>query len=121
MDVWTWVANTLPAGAVLSGVGVGAFVTAILTDRLMTRGQHLRRTADLEKHHARELAEKEARIAELRESKDGWKEVALTERARADAATDVGEEVGEALERIGHVLGSLNVALPEPPKGHGNV
>ncbi|UYL87152.1 hypothetical protein QEH40_gp31 [Microbacterium phage OscarSo] len=121
MDVWTWVASSFPAGAVMSGVGVGAFVTAILTDRLMTRGQHLRRTADLVEHHNRELGEKDARISELRESKDGWKEVALAERARADAATDIGEEVGEALERIGHVLGSLNVALPDPPKGHGNV
>ena len=121
MDLWTWITTTIPAGAVVSGVGVGAFVTAILTDRLMTRGQHLRRVADLEKHHTRELGEKDARIVELRESKDGWRTVALAERSRADEATDIGEDVGVALEQIGHVLASLNVALPDPPKGSGNV
>lgn len=120
MDVWTWLGASFPAGTVVSGVGVGAFVTAILTDRLLTRGQHLRVIADLKGHHERELKAKDDRIADLRDSKDGWRSVALAERERADKATDIGEDVGEALEKVEHVLDSLNAALPQPPKGVGN-
>lgn len=116
MDVWSWL-STIPAGGVLSGVGVGAFVTAILTDRLFTRGQHLRRVADLNEHHARELAEKDARIADIRESRDGYKEAARIERERADKATDSVGEMSEAVESVLHVLQSLDRALPSPREG----
>lgn len=92
MDPWQWFSTTMPAGALVSGIGVSAFVAAILTDKLMTQAQHLRRVADLvsnhareiEKlnehhalvvrnlieHHARELAEKDARAAGLLAEKD---------------------------------------------------
>ncbi|QDP45529.1 hypothetical protein SEA_FUZZBUSTER_45 [Microbacterium phage FuzzBuster] len=127
MNPWEWITTSIPAGAALSGVGVGAFVTAILTDRLFTRGQHLRRVADLNahherellrlnEHHARELAEKDARMADLRESRDGYKEAAAIERERADTATATVGEIHTTLEAVLHVMQSLNLALPTPER-----
>lgn len=116
MDLWEWL-SAVPAGAVFSGIGVGAFVTAILTDRLMTRGQHLRRVKDMQENHARELAEKDARAADLRESREGYKEAARVERERADRATDAVGEMVPAIRDVHHVLNSLNAALPKPREG----
>lgn len=134
MDPWQWFTQTIPAGGVVSGIGVGAFVAAILTDRLMTQGQHLRRVADLTvsheaaiqklnehhererlalaEHHKRELAEKDARLADLRESRDIYKEAATVERARADTATSAIGEISGTLESVLHVMQSLDRALP---------
>lgn len=117
MNPWEWFTSTIPAGDVISAVGVGAFVIAILTDRLLTRGQHLRSIADLTAHHQRELAEKDARMADLRESRDGYKEAAAVERARADTATAAVGEISSTLESVLHVMQSLDRALPAAERG----
>lgn len=111
MNVWEWFTTTVPAGGAATGLGVGAFVVAILTDRLMTKGQHLRRVADLIEHHKRELAEKDSRLAAVDESRREWKQVALTERERADVATQGLSTTAGALVRVEHVLGSLDRAI----------
>lgn len=139
MNPWEWFSTTMPAGALISGVGVSAFVVAILTDKLMTQAQHLRRVADivvahaaeiarltehfarerqsLIEHHARELAEKDARAADLRESREGYKQATAVERARADAATEALGDVAPTLDSILHVMESLDRALPAAERG----
>lgn len=146
MNPWEWFSTTMPAGALVSGVGVSVFVVAILTDRLMTQAQHLRRVADivaahaavvlaheaeitrltehfarerqsLIEHHARELAEKDARAADLRESREGYKQATAVERARADAATEALGDVAPTLDSILHVMESLDRALPAAERG----
>lgn len=134
MNPWEWFTTTVPAGGAVSAVGVGAFVIAILSDKLMTQAQHLRRVADLvtshtreiEKlnenhaliirnlieHHARELAVQDSRAVDLRESRDGYKEATAIERARADASNSAMLEVAPALEGMLHVMRSLDRALP---------
>lgn len=139
MNPWEWFSTTMPAGALVSGVGVSAFVVAILTDRLMTQAQHLRRVADLvanhnreieklnqyhaqqiaslNEHHARELAEKDGRAADLRESREGYKAATAVERARADAATAALGDVAPTLNSMLHVMESLDRALPTAERG----
>jgi len=131
-DVWTYLGDSLPAGAVLNAVGVGAFVVAILSDRLMTKGQHLRRVTDitdahklaiaeltrandqarieLTRHYEDLAAEKDRAYAELKESRNGYKEATQTERARADKVTDQLAQVVELAELTNHLLGSFNEA-----------
>ena len=113
MNVWEWISTTTSVDNVLTTLGLGALAFLFARDLILTKGQHERRTSDLKEHHT-------AQITEIRASRDGWKAVAIAERARADEATKIGENVGEALEQIGHVLGSLDAALPNPPKGAGH-
>lgn len=141
MDLWGWFSTTMPAGALASGVGVGAFVIAILTDKLMTQAQHLRRVADLVaahaavvvaheaeierlmehfarerqsliEHHARELAEKDSRLADMRESRQAYKEATAIERARSDTVVDTLPEMSGVMRDTLHVMQSLERALP---------
>lgn len=112
MTVWEWITSTMGAGDLLTTLGIGALAVLFATDRIMTKGQHERRTADLTKHHGRELAEKDARLAEVRESRDGWKAVALEERKLRDAATvGVAASATAALVDVKHVLESLDETL----------
>jgi hypothetical protein len=130
VNVWDWFTSTTPAGAVVSGVGVAAFVMAILTDRLMTKGQHDRRVADiiiardkivtaLEAAHAAAIAElvrhhdnlaavKELAYNELKASRDYYRQARLEERDRADKVTDQLAEVAELAKLTTHLLSSLD-------------
>lgn len=128
MNGWEWFAATFPAGAVVSGSGVGLFVAAILSDRLFTKGQHLRIVNDLKAHHereraidaenhARELAEKDARLVDMRESREGYKEATAIERARADVATESLGAIDPTLKSILYVMESLDRALASPGGG----
>ena len=130
MNFWSYLTDTLPAGGVISGVGVGAFVVAILTDRLMTKGQHTRRVADiiaardrivenlkdahagivteLVKHHAELIEVKDAAYGELKQSRDYYREARLEERDRADKVTDQLAEVAELAKLTTHLLSSFN-------------
>ncbi len=124
-DFWAYLASSLPAGAVLNAVGVGAFVVAILSDRLLTRGSHLRRVQDLKDAHALEVtglkqhydeltAQKDAAYAELKESRNGYKEATQIERARADKATEALADIAGLLEVNVHLLKSLDEAVKDP-------
>lgn len=123
MDMWGWFSTTMPAGALFSGVGVGAFVIAILTDKLMTQAQHLRRVADLianherelaslREHHAREMAVMQARLDEMRESREAYKEATQIERSRADKVIDAVPDISGVVGDVLHVMQSLDRALP---------
>lgn len=117
MDLWEWITSTTSVDSIFTTLGLGALALLFARDSIMTKGQHERRTADLVNHHDRELGEKEKRIGEMRESRDGYKEAARLERERADRATAAVGEIAETLEDIMHVLQSLDRALPTPVGG----
>jgi hypothetical protein len=112
MNVWEWVTTTLGAGELFTTLGVGTLAVLFATDRILTRGQAERRTADLKEHHARELAEKDARLADAHSSRDGWKDVALQERElRERAMSGTLEAATNAIVDTQHVLESLDAAI----------
>lgn len=114
MSIWEWVTTEASLDSILNTLGLGALAFLFARDLIITKGQHLRRIQDLVEHHKREQEEKDKRAADLRESRDGWKEATRIERERADKATaSVGEMAG-VMEDILHVLQSLDRALPHP-------
>ena len=104
-----WFFATFPAGAITNGIGLTSLAALFASDRVLTRGQHLRRVADitlgyrdeineLRRAHLRELTEnrghwddlaavKDSAYAELRQSRDIWHAAANTERDRGDKVT----------------------------------
>ena len=128
MNAWEWFTTTASVDSLLTTLGLGTLALLFARDLILTKGQHLRRVqdlvaahelriADLLAHHARELVEKENRIADISESRDGWKEAARLERERADKATAAVGDMADSLTGIQHVLESLNRALPSPVGG----
>lgn len=117
MNLWEWVTTTSSVDALLTTLGLGSLAILFATDRIITKGQHLRRVADLVAHHDRERAAEALRVADLIESRDGWKEAARIERERADLATASVGEMADTLRGIQHVLESLDRALPTPAGG----
>lgn len=114
MDLWEWVTTTSSVDALLTTLGLGSLAILFATDRIITKGQHLRRVQDLVAHHERERAAEALRLADIAKSRDGWKEAAGIERARADRATATAVETSAVLTRVLHVLESLDRALPHP-------
>lgn len=119
MGIWEWVSTTTTVDSVLTTLGLGALALLFARDLILTRGQHTRRTADLAAYHARELGEKDARIADIRESRDGYKEATRLERDRADRATDSVREIAETTRAVLHVLQSLDIVLADPTPREG--
>lgn len=113
MDLWQWITTTTTVDSIVSTLGLGALAVLFATNRVLTRGQHLDRIGDLKEHHEHEMAE-------IRDSRDGWRAVAMTERERADKATSSLDDMKDSLEAIEHVLASLDSALPPPPNGSNN-
>ena len=111
MTPWEWFTGTATVDSLLTTLGLGVLAVLFATDRVITKGQHERRTADLVAHHARELAEKDSRLAAVDESRREWKAAAEAERVRAEQATASLGNVADSLERVEHVLGSLDRAL----------
>ena len=142
MDVWEWVTSTTSVDRILSTLGLGVVAILFARDLILTRGAHLRRVADivaaweqrvqdmlaswererqaLVAHHERELAEKDSRLSDMRESREGYKEATRIERARADTATAGMSELAPAMTSVLHVMESLNRALPNPGEGERN-
>lgn len=114
MNAWDWVTTTTSVDSIFTTLGLGALAFLFARDLILTRGQHLRRVGDLVEHHQREIAEKDARIADIRDSRDGYKEAARVERERADKATASVGEMAEVIENMLYVLRSLDRALPAP-------
>lgn len=122
MNLWEWfTTNTAPLDLFAAG-GTVLIATLFATDRILTKGSHLRRVADItsayEKRiedliafHARELAEKDRSSEALKESRAEWKTAAQVERARADKVTDSYGAIADAISGVGHVLGSLDAAI----------
>lgn len=108
-NLWEWIATTTSVDSLVTGAGSVTIAILFASDRILTKGQHERRTADLIRFHERE-------IAELTRSRDGWKAAYADEKARADSATSTLGDMSEPLKSIEHVLASLDRALPHPPK-----
>lgn len=114
MNLWEWITTTTSPDSWITTLGIGTLALLFATDRILTRGQHSRRVADLTEHHAREIKEKDARLADARESREGYKEAARVERERADRATASVGEIADTLTGVLHVLQSLDRVLPAP-------
>jgi hypothetical protein len=69
-DVGSWFAASVPAGALINGLGLGALAFLFARDIILTKGQHLRRVADIQTAHIATIAEKDQRIADLKSAAD---------------------------------------------------
>ena len=119
MSLWEWITTTTSGDSLFTTLGLGVLSVLFATNRILTIGQHRSRTADLQEHHTRELAEKDARINDIRESRDGYKEATRVERERADAATASVGELADTVDAVLHVLQSLDRVLPDPAPRDG--
>lgn len=120
MTLWEWITTTTSGDSLFTTLGLGVLSVLFATNRILTIGQHRARTLDLQEHHARELKEKDSRLADARDSRDGWKEAARVERERADKATDSVGEMAAAIADVLHVLQALERALPQPARDGGH-
>lgn len=132
MTPWDWFATTAPAGAVIQALGLGALAILFATDRIITKGGHTRRVADittahdaivaalttshaaavaeLAKHHAELIGAKDAAYAEMQTSRDYYRQARLTEQDRADKATDQLAETAELAKLTVKLLASFDEA-----------
>lgn len=124
MDFWQWLSMSVPAGAIINGFGLLSLAALFATDRILTRGQHGRRVADitlahekevadLKAHHAALVAEKDERYAELKASRDYYRTAVDVERGRADKLVDHLGESAELAKLATHLLGSLEEAAKD--------
>lgn len=113
MTPWEWISTTTSLDSILTTLGVGTLAFLFARDLILTKGQHIRRILDLQEHHARELAEKNSRIEDLKDSNRDLTSAVLLERARADKATDAAASAADAVRDMNHVLDSLDIALKE--------
>lgn len=131
MDVFAWLTATLPAGAVVNALGLGALAILFATDRVSTKGQVTRGKAEVKAAHdaevanlkaaqERELTElnahfatlsgvKDAAYADMKASRDYYRTARLEERDRADKVTDqLAESAGELSKLAAHLLAGLS-------------
>lgn len=128
MNFWEWFTSTASVDQVVQVLGLGTLAFLFARDLILTKAQHLRRVQDLIDahnlrvkdllaHHERERVEWQARLDEVRQSRDGWKEAEHVQRERANAATATVAEMSSVQVSTLHVLQSLNSALPSPSGG----
>jgi hypothetical protein len=108
MDVWEWLSATVPAGAVINGLGLGALAALFATDRILTKGQPERRVADIQKGHDLVLAEKATQLGDMRDSRDYYREARLEERDRANEITG---KLAELAHENGQLVNQLMTAV----------
>ena len=114
-DLWGWISGTLSVSDIIQGSGLALIVALFATRRILTIGDHRARVEDLEKYHAAVLKEKDNRYAEMRESRDSWKETAGEERRGREKAEEGVRELGIELGGLTtHLLGSLDEAGEKP-------
>lgn len=139
MDWATWAGGLIPtAGAVGNAVGFALLAFLFANDRILTRGQHDRRTADkqaahdlivgnLKEAHASALSElglhfvtlsgvKDVAYSEVKESRDYYRAARLEERDRADKVTDQLAESNELGKLATHLLRSFNELADDKDK-----
>lgn len=113
--VWGWISGTLSVSDIIQGSGLALIVILFATRRILTIADHRSRIADQEKYHAAILKEKDDRYAEMRESRDAWKETAGEERLGREKAEAGVRELGIELGGLTtHLLGSLDEAGGKP-------
>lgn len=110
-DIWAWISGSLSVSDVVQGSGLALIVILFATGRILTIAAHRSRIEDLEKYHAAVVKEKDDRYAEMRESRDAWKETAGEERVGREKAEEGVRELGIELGGLTtHLLGSLEDA-----------
>jgi hypothetical protein len=131
-DWGSWLGDTISAQSILQLLGGGVLIILFATNRILTRGQHLDRIADLQKHHAAEmdaaeerrkgevaaaeakytlmLSEKDARYSEQKEQLTYWQNTAARHDARANKATEQLVEMNEVAKFGVHALHSFEEA-----------
>lgn len=120
MSPWDWFTSTTTVDGLLTTVGIGTLAWLFATNRIITRGQHLDRIADLKDHHARELTAAAERLEATDESRKEWRTAAGTERERADAATAAANELGGELGGLAvRLLSSIDETVSEVKQGEG--
>lgn len=108
MDIWQWLSESLPAGAIVNGLGLGALAALFASDRILTKGQHERRVTDIVKGHDAVLVEKTTQLGDMRESRDYYRDARLEERGRAD---DVTGKLAELAQENGELVAQLLAAV----------
>lgn len=76
-NFWDYLDNTAPVGAIANALGLGSLAVLFATDRVLTKGQHLRRMGDKDKAHAAEIVLIEKNAAAEKAAAEA-KEAALT-------------------------------------------
>lgn len=108
MDWGVWFAETVNVNAIINGLGLGALAFLFATDRILTKGQHERRVADLERAHQKRIEDKDAAhasiVSDLRDARDHFREGRDIERDRAEAATTVAAELARENAAIAQQL-----------------
>lgn len=124
MNIWEWITTTTSVDSIVSTLGLGALAMLFATNRIWTIGQVNARIADLKEHQGRELAqaklsydamvaEKDARYAEMRESRDYYRGARLEEKGRVERLTDQLFESNETARAAVHALTALSEVAAE--------
>ena len=135
-DFWGWLSASVPAGAVINGGGLLGLAALFASDRILTKGQHVRRTdelkahqaeilaalkeshkdaiAELVKHHDDLMTVQVARYADLQERHDRLRIARDDEAARASKAT---QQLAEVATEAGKLASTLAATIDETAKG----
>lgn len=121
-DPWQILDNATIQGTI-NIAGLSLLVILFSRDLILTKGQHERRVADLNKSHAAELqakddryndmiAEKIERYVEMKESRNYYREARSNEQDRSRTLTDQLVESNKGLQVAARALGALEQAVP---------
>lgn len=114
MDWWSNVLSNTSVDQLLNTFGLGALAVLFATNRIITKGQHEARIADLKAFHARELEAADKRLEATDESRKEWKAAASAERDRADVATAKANELGTELGGLAvNLLASIDETVKD--------
>jgi hypothetical protein len=118
-DVVAWATTGFSLNSIIQALGLVSLALLFASDRIITKGQHMRRIGDLNAAHAAEITalkthhtelvtEKDAHYGEMKESRDYYRQARLEERDRAENVTDaLAELAGEYAKVTNHLLESL--------------
>lgn len=95
-------------------LGLGALVFLFATDRILTKGQHERRVADIVGGHDKLIAIVSERLGEVTTSRNYYREALQEEKTRADALAKHLAELGvEASQAAATTMTALEEAARE--------
>lgn len=111
LDGWTWLTENVNLGSLAQALGLGTLVVLFATDRILTRGQHTRRVADLVKYWS-------GRYDEAIKSRDYYRDARLEEKARAEKSeAELVAMARETSALSSRILGSLDEAARDVKGG----
>lgn len=110
-DGWSWLTENVNLGSLVQALGLGTLVVLFATDRILTRGQHTRRVADLVKYWS-------GRYDEAIKSRDYYRDARLEEKARAEKSeAELVAMARETSALSSRILGSLDEAARDVKGG----